>query len=277
MNELPAEWTVAQLSEISADAAQYVPTAEETFTYIDIGSIDREAKSISAPQVLRGKDAPSRARKKLIKGDTLVSMTRPNLNAVALVPPELDGQIASTGFDVLRPLNGIDPRWLGYLMRSEAFVTAMSKLVQGALYPAIRTKDVRGYVAPVAPSAEQTRIADQVDTLLARTKACNDHLDAIPVLLKRFRQAVLNAAATGVLLAHEASGELTSAWRTCTVGDALIGKPRNGYSPKSVDFETPVKSLTLSATTTGRFNPRHSKYIDEQIPNDSHLWLEAGD
>ena len=190
---------MAPLSEISAEAALCVPTADETFTYIDIGSIDREAKSISSPQVLSGKDAPSRARKKVVAGDTLVSMTRPNLNAVALVPPELDGQIASTGFDVLRPLNGIDPRWLGYLVRSEAFVSTMSDLVQGALYPAVRAKDVRGYLAPVAPSAEQTRIADQLDTLLARVKACNDHLHAIPKLLKRFRQAVLNAALVGLL------------------------------------------------------------------------------
>lgn len=51
----------------------------------------------------------------------------------------------------------------------------------------------------VPPLAEQTRIADQLDTLLARIKACNDHLGAIPGLLKRFRQAVLNAALAGLL------------------------------------------------------------------------------
>lgn len=52
----------------------------------------------------------------------------------------------------------------------------------------------------VPPRAEQTRIADQLDTLLARVNACNDHLDAIPGILKRFRQAVLTAALTGDLL-----------------------------------------------------------------------------
>lgn len=214
MSELPAGWAVAPLSAISTDADQCVPDADETFTYIDIGSIDRGAKSISSPQVLSGKDAPSRARKKVIAGDTLVSMTRPNLNAVALVPPALDGQIASTGFDVLRPLNGIDPRWLGYLVRSDDFVSSMSDLVQGALYPAVRAKDVREYLAPVAPSAEQTRIANQLDTLLARIKACNDHLDAIPGLLKRFRRAVINAATTGTL---------TEEWRSDTGKPLAVG------------------------------------------------------
>ena len=51
----------------------------------------------------------------------------------------------------------------------------------------------------VPPREEQTRIADQLDTLLARIQACNDRLDAIPALLKRFRQAVLDAAITGLI------------------------------------------------------------------------------
>lgn len=199
MNELPESWTTAPLSAISTDVPQRIPGETETFTYIDIGSVDRDTKAITTPQVLLGKDAPSRARKQVAKGDTLVSMTRPNLNAVALVPPSLDGQIASTGFDVLRPLDGIDPRWLAYLVRTEKFVSAMSELVQGALYPAVRTKDVRAYVAPVAPCAEQTRIADQLDTLLTRINACNHRLDAIPELIKRFRHAVLDAATSGAL------------------------------------------------------------------------------
>lgn len=199
MSELPPTWAQVQLSSITVDASQRVPLADEVIRYIDIGSVNRNTKSIESPQELLGKDSPSRARKQVAAGDTLVSMTRPNLNAVALVPKELDRQIASTGFDVLRPVAGIDPRWIGYLVRTEAFVEAMSDLVQGALYPAVRSKDVRAHVVPLAPQAEQTRIANQLDTLLARVQACNDRFDAIPALLKRFRQTVLDAATTGGL------------------------------------------------------------------------------
>ena len=100
MNELPPAWEQVPLASITGEANQRIPSAAEQITYIDIGSIDRNSKSIVAPQRLSGADAPSRARRQVQRGDTLVSMTRPNLNAVALVPPELDGQIASTGFDV---------------------------------------------------------------------------------------------------------------------------------------------------------------------------------
>jgi type I restriction enzyme S subunit len=54
------------------------------------------------------------------------------------------------------------------------------------------------------PRPEQTRIANQLDTLLTRVQACNDRFDAMPALLKRFRQTVLDAAV---------SGALTYSWR----------------------------------------------------------------
>lgn len=212
MNELPDGWTQVPLATITGDAAQRVPSADEEICYIDIGSVNRNTKAIESPQKLLGKDAPSRARKQVAAGDTLISMTRPNLNAVALVSEEIDGQIASTGFDVLRPLVGIDPRWIGYLVRTEAFIEAMSDLVQGALYPAVRSKDVRAHVVPLAPQAEQTRIANQLDTLLTRIQSCNDRFDAIPALLKRFRQAVLGAATSGVLTQNWQHSDRSS-WR----------------------------------------------------------------
>lgn len=127
------------------------------------------------------------------------------------------------------------------------------------------------------PPPEQTRIADQLDKLLARIQACNDRIDAIPALLKRFRQAVLSAATTGEFIENGIGITAPADWRPCTVGDVLQGKPRNGYSPKSVEFKTPVRSLTLSATTSGRFLAQHSKFIDEHIPENSYLWLETGD
>ncbi len=204
MSGLPFGWLTAPLGAFTIDCGQRIPEETEEFKYIDIGSVNRDTKRIETPQQLLGKNAPSRARKRVKAGDVLVSMTRPNLNAVALVPDELDGQIASTGFDVLRASFGIEPRWVSYLVRTDAFVEAMSKLVQGALYPAVRPRDIRGFEAPFAPINEQKRIADKLDAVLARVDACRDRLDRIPVILKRFRQSVL-AAAT--------SGKLTEDWR----------------------------------------------------------------
>lgn len=279
MSELPDSWVETTLGDITADSAQRVPAPDEQFQYVDIASIDRLTKRITSPQLLWGRDAPSRARKEIRAGDVLVSMTRPNLNAVVLVPLEFDQQIASTGFDVLRSI-GIEPRWLFYVVRAQSFIDRMSELVQGALYPAVRSKDVRGYIAPLAPLKEQKRIADKLDAILARVDACRERLARVPAILQRFRQAVLAAATSGKLTEEwraTVSGDDLVDWQPVTLESLLDGKPRNGYSPRAVEYDTPVKSLTLTATTTGRFRPEHFKYIDEDIPPSSYLWLQPGD
>ncbi|WP_207797857.1 restriction endonuclease subunit S, partial [Flavobacterium piscis] len=67
-------------------------------------------------------------------------------------------------------------------------------------------------------------------------------------------------------------------WSNCMLLDVIVEKPRNGYSPKSVEYETSLKSLALSATTSGKFNAAYVKYLDIEAPKkDSHLWLKNGD
>ena len=71
--------------------------------------------------------------------------------------------------------------------------------------------------------------------------------------------------------------EAPEAWAWTRVGNLFSFGPTNGSSPKAVDYETPVKSLTLSATTSGTFDGRHFKYLDIEVESDSDLWLEPGD
>ena len=137
---------------------------------------------------------------------------------------------------------------------------------------------IKKYPIPLPPLAEQRRIVARLDALLGEVRAARERLSALPGLVQALRQAVLSRAV---------SGELTKEWRErnpegesaeeLTLMDIILGKPRNGYSPKAVDFPTQTKSLSLSATTSGQFDPQYIKYIDEVIPEDSHLWLEDGD
>ncbi len=276
MSELPFNWEIAPISDVTVECAQRIPSDEEQFQYIDIASIDRDKKSISSPQRLFGKDAPSRARKHVFAGDVLVSMTRPNLNAVALVPDSLEGQIASTGFDVLRAPE-LDPRWLYYVVRSRTFVDRMSELVQGALYPAVRSKDVRGFKAPFAPLNEQKRIADKLDSVLARVDACREHLDRVPAILKCFRKSVLAAATSGKLTEEwRKETETARKWRNTVIG-TLLEDIRYGtakkcrYEPK----KTPV--LRIPNVLDGQVNHADMKYADFGVKEIRKLALVAGD
>lgn len=71
--------------------------------------------------------------------------------------------------------------------------------------------------------------------------------------------------------------EIPVGWKWVRLGDIIKEPPRNGYSPKAVDFETPIKTLKLGAVTYGVFDPNEYKYINEEIPKDAYCWLKNGD
>ena len=92
--------------------------------------------------------------------------------------------------------------------------------------------------------------------------------------------ALLQRVGRGNVAADFQLGDLPTlprSWRWVPLGSLITFGPKNGYSPKAVERETQVKSLTLTATTSGRFDGRYFKYIDEESEPDSHLWLEEGD
>ena len=203
LDNLPVEWMNVKISDITVKGEQRKPNDSEEFIYVDIGSINRDLKKIESPQFLLGKDAPSRARKVIKKGDVLVSLTRPNLNAVALVGENYDQQIASTGFEVISPMI-VESKYLFSLVRTQNFINEISKQEQGALYPAAKSSDVQVYEFPLPPLAEQQEIVRQLDVMLAQVEQIKARLDAIPAILKKFRQSVL---------ADAVSGKLTEEWR----------------------------------------------------------------
>ena len=151
--------------------------------------------------------------------------------------------------------------------------------VSGSTRLKLTQESMRSIPVALPPFSEQRRIADKLDSLLPRVDTCRERLDRVLGILKRFRQAVLAAATSGELTREwRKSREIgLESWESLTMAQLLDGKPRNGYSPRAVENQTNVKSLTLTATTTGRFRGEYFKYIDEDIPSDSHLWLQPGD
>ncbi len=139
---------------------------DKQFWYIDISAVDNTVKRITNPQIVTGKLASVRARQVVQTNDVIVSTTRPNLNAVALVPAEYGGEICSTGFCVLRCGPELDPQYLFAFVQSRLFVDALTELVQGALYPAVTDRQVFAQSIPWVPLENQRRIATQLKAQL---------------------------------------------------------------------------------------------------------------
>lgn len=112
----------------------------------------------------------------------------------------------STEFYVLRPYNeDVSAKYLLALVKSSEFMREGAFNMTGAVgLRRVPKKFVESYPVLVPPAAEQTRITQKLDELLVQVDTLKTRIDAIPALLKRFRQSVLAAAV---------SGRLTEEWR----------------------------------------------------------------
>ena len=214
-SKLPDGWKWVKLGDVCEKVTTRDPRKDpqSIFIYVDISSVDRITKKIVAQKDILGKDAPSRARKQIQFNDVIVSTTRPNLNAVALVPLELDRQICSTGFCVLRPQNSLNSEYLLHCVSSKTFVNKLSSLVVGALYPAVTDKQIFSQMIPFPPLDEQKRIAaklnEQMDTVWEARKEAEEQLQAAKVLPSAYLKQVF--------LSNE--DDLPNGWKWVKLGE----------------------------------------------------------
>lgn len=204
-------WPTATVGDVCLATTQTDPMrlGRPTFRYVDISGVDRDAKTITKADELSVDDAPSRARKSIEESDILVSTVRPNLNAIAFVPKELDGEIASTGFSVLRANKKLaTAKFLYYWAQHVSFVDFLVANATGASYPAVSDAIVKRTPLPLPPLSEQHRIVellDQADALRRlRREADAKAARILPTLfLKMFGDVATNPMGWPVkLLGH---------------------------------------------------------------------------
>lgn len=158
-------WEIKTLGEVLQKTSTVDPRQdpEAKFEYIDVSSVSNSTFQIEETQRLKGKDAPSRARRLVRANDVLFATVRPTLQRIAVVPEPLDGQVCSTGYIVLRPKAEIDYRFMFYSLFTEDFVGQMESLQKGASYPAVTDSEVKSQRIPVPPLPEQQRIVGILD------------------------------------------------------------------------------------------------------------------
>lgn len=170
------DWTVStigDLCEVNPESTgMFAP--ERDVTYIDLSSVSSD-RGIST-ELTKGPYAemPGRARRVVRERDVLVATVRPYLRGFALVPQSLDGEVASTGFTVLRSKPGVCvPEYIWNVVRTNSFVDYLMSRATGSSYPAVRPDDVASYSVSTPPILEQQRIVDlaaSLDDVVRRTE-----------------------------------------------------------------------------------------------------------
>lgn len=204
---------------------------DREFRYIDIGAVGH-GELVTDPEHLRFGDAPSRARRIVKLGDTIVSTVRTYLRAVWPVFGDADQLVVSTGFAVLTP-HRIDARFLSWWARSDPFIEEVVARSVGVSYPAINAVDLGGLPVRVPQPGEQRAIADFLDTETA-------FIDAL--ITKRRHMIRLLAERRSSFL----EGELVSVRATQVALRHLLSRPVTDgphETPEFVDDGVPFMSV----------------------------------
>ncbi len=225
-----------RLGELVLPVQSREPTAAETgatFKYIDLSAVSQEFKTITGARDVVVAGAPSRARQVVADGDVLVSTVRPNLNAVAQVGAELADATASTGFCVLRPIEGqLDSRYLLQWVKTAPFVERLTRLATGASYPAVTDRIVLDSSIPLPPLAEQRRIADILDRADAMRAKRREALALLESLAP---------AAFAKMFGDPASNP--TGWPRASLGDVVLSASDGPHvSPEYADAGVPFLS-----------------------------------
>ena len=196
--ELPNCWTYGSLADVSELSTESwnARSAPDTVEYLDLSNIKwgRILGSVN----YEWNEAPSRARRILRSGDTVVGTVRPGNGSYALITHE--GLTGSTGLAVLRPKAPIT-RALTYLAATDSSnIERLAHLADGAAYPAVRPSVV--HESPVTVPDPDTLLAfsTTVDPVLDRISACEAENETLAAL----RDTLLPKLISGELRVPEA-------------------------------------------------------------------------
>ncbi len=70
---------------------------------------------------------------------------------------------------------------------------------------------------------------------------------------------------------------IPSHWLLAKLGELTVFGPQNGLSPQPTSRDGAPRAITLTATTSGYFNPNHYKHVEADVSPESEFWLRSGD
>lgn len=213
-------------------------------------------------------------RGKIHLNDILVVKDGATTGKVSFVDQNFPYELAFVNEHVFicRPSKEINAKYLFWYLWSDEGNRRILENFKGSAQGGINKTFITNTNISLCPREEQDRIVDILDTLFERYYESKNRMDNMPLLLKQFRHSILDRAVKGML-----TGSTNEDWTEMPLAKVIIGGLKNGYSAKPVNYDTDYRVLTLTATTSGKFNPRHYKYFDEKIDEKSHFWLKTND
>ncbi|MIA30912.1 restriction endonuclease subunit S [Escherichia coli] len=206
---------------------------------------------------------------KLMPKGTILFSSRAPIGYVAIAANEI---ATNQGFKSFAFPSDIFPDYAYYFLRNIRHIA--EEMGTGTTFKEISGSSAKTLPFVLVPFAEQKIIAEKLDTLLAQVDSTKARLEQIPQILKRFRQAVLNAAVTGTITQDMQSTpsrrvkylglNIPNEWRICQISD--ISDVKGG--------KRLPKGETLTSENTGHPYIRAGQLKNGTVQSEDQLYLQ---
>lgn len=139
---------------------KFSPKKDVLYKYIELSNIIGEGK-ISGFTSEIGRNLPTRARRKVIENDVIISSIEGSLSSCALITSEYAGALCSTGFYVLSS-EKINPETLLIMFKSAPFQALLKKGCSGTILTAINKDELEKIEIPIVKNSIQKNIAIKI-------------------------------------------------------------------------------------------------------------------
>lgn len=282
MSQLPQFWTVSMLGEVcSKPQYGWTSKASKTGKLKYVRTTDISSGKIQWDSVPYCGKLPSDVSKyRLNKDDVLVS--RAGSVGVSYRVEDVPAEAVFASYLIrFNTLDGIPIKYIEYFLKSDLYWRSISEFTAGIAIPNVNASKLSSLEIPIPPLNEQRRIVAKLDQLLPKVQACQERLEKIPLLLKRFRQSVLAAACAGKLTEDWRLDKIRGSEWSTTALKQVLSHLDQGWSPKceiqashTPDVWGVIKTTSVQAM---RFIENENKKLPDKLSPRPNLELKAGD
>jgi len=155
---------MVKLGDIVSFKAEKCKKDKDSYTYIDIGSVDRGNFKAGDP-IAKG-DLPGRAQYSVKHGDILLGTVRPNLEHYLLISPQVykDNLIVSNGFSIMRcNTDKVLPTYLYSILTLPTTTSYLTERATGTTYPVVDDTIIGAMGIPLPSLERQQQIVEAID------------------------------------------------------------------------------------------------------------------
>ncbi len=284
MSDLPEGWSEQPLADVAFLKTGPFGSALKKSDYVHAGIPVVNPMHIAdgaiypSPQMTISDATAQRLSEFLLAEGDVVMGRRGEMGRCAVVTAKEDGWLCGSGSFIVRPKKAIDPRYLQRFLSSPEVVETLTRSSVGSTMVNLNQQIMKSLSVPLPPLAEQQRIADTLDRLLARVDGCRARLGRVPALLKRFRQAVLAAAVAGRLCTDNQEAEDTPILPLSQVTSFLKTGPFGSALHKSDYILNGIPVVNPMHINEGRILPSDEMTVSRMKANElTEFKLKQGD